>query len=90
MVSPQYLPLGSQLLQQVPNPFYGKITNGVLSFPTVSRGPVTAAIPTVSPTANGPRWLWRYALVGLHDPTSETDGARPHLPARVHNLQEHH
>src|SRR6202035_437277 len=33
-VSPAYLSLGSQLLQQVPNPYYGKITNGSLSFPT--------------------------------------------------------
>ena len=35
-VSPAYLSYGSQLLQQVPNPFYGKITDGALSYPTVA------------------------------------------------------
>jgi hypothetical protein len=33
--SSQYLPLGSQLLALVPNPFYGKITSGSLSSATV-------------------------------------------------------
>jgi len=36
-VSPAYLGLGSQLVQQGPNPFYGEITNGALSFPTTTR-----------------------------------------------------
>jgi len=44
-VSPQYLSLGSQLVQQVPNPFYGKITNGVLSFPTVARSQLLRPFP---------------------------------------------
>jgi hypothetical protein len=35
--SPDLLPLGSSLLEQVPNPFYGKIQSGTLSFPTVER-----------------------------------------------------
>jgi hypothetical protein len=35
-VNPFYLPYGSQLLAQVPNPFYGKITDGALSYPTVA------------------------------------------------------
>ena len=35
-VNPVYLSYGSQLLAQVPNPFYGQITNGPLSYPTVS------------------------------------------------------
>jgi len=32
---PLLLPLGSQLLQQVPNPYFGKVTTGNLSFQTV-------------------------------------------------------
>ncbi|HEY3841065.1 MAG TPA: TonB-dependent receptor, partial [Bryobacteraceae bacterium] len=32
----QYLPIGSALLNQVPNPFYGKITTGTLAQPTVT------------------------------------------------------
>jgi hypothetical protein len=35
-VNPVYLSYGSQLLTQVPNPFYGKITDGALSYPTVA------------------------------------------------------
>ncbi len=35
--NPLLLPLGSQLLEQVPNPFFGKIASGPLSFPTVER-----------------------------------------------------
>jgi len=35
-VNPVYLSYGSQLLAQVPNPFYGEITNGPLSYSTVS------------------------------------------------------
>jgi hypothetical protein len=34
---PLLLPLGSRLLEQVPNPYYGKIASGPLSFPTVER-----------------------------------------------------
>ena len=44
-VSPQYLSLGSQLVQQVPNPFYRKITNGVLSFPTIARSQLLRPFP---------------------------------------------
>lgn len=35
--NPLLLPLGSSLQDQVPNPFYGKIASGPLSFPTVER-----------------------------------------------------
>jgi hypothetical protein len=35
--NPDLLPLGSRLVEQVPNPFYGKIGSGPLSFPTVER-----------------------------------------------------
>jgi hypothetical protein len=35
--SPLLLPLGSSLQQPVPNPFYGKITSGPLSFPTIAQ-----------------------------------------------------
>ena len=33
---PQDMALGSQLLQSVPNPFYGKISNGALAQPTIT------------------------------------------------------
>lgn len=35
-VNPAYLSYGSQLLAQVANPFYGQITDGALSYPTVA------------------------------------------------------
>jgi hypothetical protein len=35
--SPDLLPLGTSLLEQVPNPFFGKIASGPLSFRTVER-----------------------------------------------------
>jgi hypothetical protein len=44
-VDPQYLSLGSKLADQVPNPFYGKITTGALSFPTVSRAQLLRPYP---------------------------------------------
>jgi hypothetical protein len=37
-LDPQYMSLGSQLNQQVPNPFYGIVNNGVLTQQTVARG----------------------------------------------------
>src|SRR4029078_11519467 len=37
-LDPQYMSLGSQLNQQVANPFYGIVNNGVLTQPTVARG----------------------------------------------------
>jgi hypothetical protein len=36
-INPQYLTLGNQLLQSVPNPFCGIITSGPLSNPTITR-----------------------------------------------------
>ncbi len=36
-LDPQYMSLGSQLNQLVPNPFYGIVNNGVLTQPTVAR-----------------------------------------------------
>jgi hypothetical protein len=44
-LDPQYLALGSQLNQQVPNPFFGKFTGGVLSSATVSRGQLLRPYP---------------------------------------------
>jgi hypothetical protein len=44
-ISPQYLSLGSQLQQQVPNPFFGQIANGILSQPTVQRGQLLLPFP---------------------------------------------
>jgi hypothetical protein len=34
---PLLMPLGARLTEQVPNPFFGKIKSGTLSFPTVER-----------------------------------------------------
>jgi hypothetical protein len=44
-LDPQYMSLGSQLNQQVPNPFYGIVNNGVLTQPTVSRGQLLRPYP---------------------------------------------
>ena len=54
-LSPQYFSLGSQLQQQVPNPFYGLIANGVLSQPTVQRGQLLLPFPqyTAVPDVGG-------------------------------------
>jgi len=41
----QYLSLGTQLTRQVPNPFYGIITNGTLSGPTVAQGQLLLPYP---------------------------------------------
>jgi hypothetical protein len=41
----QYLSLGTALTQQVPNPFYGLISIGALSQPTVSRGQLLRPYP---------------------------------------------
>lgn len=44
-ISPKDLALGSQLQQQVPNPFLGLIANGILSQPTVQRGQLLLPFP---------------------------------------------
>ena len=44
-LDPQYMALGSQLNQQVPNPFYGIVNNGVLTQPTVTRGQLLRPYP---------------------------------------------
>ena len=44
-LDPQYMALGSQLNQQVANPFYGIVNNGVLTQPTVSRGQLLRPYP---------------------------------------------
>jgi hypothetical protein len=44
-LDPQYMALGSQLNQQVSNPFYGIVNNGVLTSPTVSRGQLLRPYP---------------------------------------------
>jgi hypothetical protein len=44
----QYLALGSALLNQVPNPFYGKITTGTLAQPTVTAQSLITPFPQFS------------------------------------------
>jgi carboxypeptidase family protein/TonB-dependent receptor-like protein len=44
-LDPQYLSLGSQLNQQVANPFYGIVNNGVLTQPQVSRAQLLRPYP---------------------------------------------
>jgi hypothetical protein len=44
-LDPQYMSLGSQLNQQVANPFFGIVNNGVLTQPTVSRGQLLRPYP---------------------------------------------
>lgn len=44
-VHPQYMSLGSQLNQLVPNPFFGIVTTGVLANPTVSRAQLLRPYP---------------------------------------------
>jgi hypothetical protein len=44
-IDPQYLALGNQLKNLVPNPFYGKIAYGSLSFPTVQYGQLLSPYP---------------------------------------------
>jgi hypothetical protein len=44
-LDPQYMSLGSALNQQVPNPFYGIVNNGVLTQPTVSRAQLLRPYP---------------------------------------------
>jgi Carboxypeptidase regulatory-like domain len=41
----QYLSLGSQLLQQVPNPFYGMVKAGPLALPTIPYGQLLLPYP---------------------------------------------
>ena len=49
-LDPQYMSLGSQLNQQVPNPFFGIVNNGVLTQPTVAAGSCCGRIRS-SPTS---------------------------------------
>jgi hypothetical protein len=44
-LDPSFMSLGSQLNQQVPNPFYRIVNNGVLTQPTVSRGQLLRPYP---------------------------------------------
>jgi hypothetical protein len=44
-LDPQYMSLGTALNQQVPNPFYGIVNNGVLTQPTVARGQLLRPYP---------------------------------------------
>ncbi|HZB26337.1 MAG TPA: TonB-dependent receptor, partial [Vicinamibacterales bacterium] len=44
-LDPQYMSLGSALNQQVPNPFYRIVNNGVLTQPTVSRAQLLRPYP---------------------------------------------
>jgi hypothetical protein len=49
----QYLSLGSALLQQVPNPFFGIITSGPLSTRTVQRGQLLRPYPQFTGVSAG-------------------------------------
>ena len=44
-LDPQYMSLGTQLNQLVPNPFFGIVNNGVLTQPTVSRAQLLRPYP---------------------------------------------
>ena len=44
-LDPQYLSLGSQLNQQVDNPFFGKGTGGFFAFPRIARGQLLRPFP---------------------------------------------
>jgi hypothetical protein len=44
-LAPQYLPLGAQLNGSVPNPYYGVITQGSLSTPTITLGQALRPYP---------------------------------------------
>jgi hypothetical protein len=50
--NPQYLSLGTQLNNLVPNPFYGKITNGSMSAATVRLGSLLVPYPQYSGVSN--------------------------------------
>jgi hypothetical protein len=51
-LNPQYLSLGSALLQSVPNPFYGIVTSGPLSTPTVARQQLLLPYPQYTGVQN--------------------------------------
>ena len=44
-MAPEYMRLGTQLNGQVPNPYYGVITTGTLSQPTITRGQALRPYP---------------------------------------------
>ena len=50
--NPQYLSLGTALNSLVPNPFYGKITNGAMSAATVRQGSLLVPYPQYSGITN--------------------------------------
>ena len=55
-LNPQYLSLGSQLNQSVPNPFYSSIGRGIYVSPTVARGQLLTPYPqftTIEPLFTG-------------------------------------
>ena len=54
----QYLALGSKIIQQVPNPFYGKIATGGLSFPTVAAGQLLRPFPQFESVLLGNSSFW--------------------------------
>ncbi|HWB95361.1 MAG TPA: TonB-dependent receptor, partial [Bryobacteraceae bacterium] len=56
-LNPAYLSLGDRLLDMVPNPFYGLISTGVLSQPTVQRGYLLRPYPQFNGvTATNAAW----------------------------------
>jgi hypothetical protein len=44
-IADQYLALGTQLVQNVPNPYFGKVATGTLANPTVARGQLLRPFP---------------------------------------------
>jgi hypothetical protein len=48
----QYLSLGAQLLQQVPNPYYGQVRIGTLASPTVAYGQLLRPFPQYTGFSN--------------------------------------
>jgi hypothetical protein len=48
----QYLSMGSQLQQQVPNPFHGQVNYGLLAQPTVQRGQLLLPFPEYTSVHN--------------------------------------
>lgn len=53
----QYLSMGSQLLDQVPNPFYGIITSGTLAAKTVTRKQLLLPYPQFTSVSGGNVYL---------------------------------
>ena len=60
---PQYLSLGSQLNNLVPNPFFGKITTGAMSAATGAAGIAAGALSAVRRRQPDSRIRWRFRSI---------------------------